>query len=489
MNLEAYRRELTGFLRTRAEQHHLAAIEPTVDQSSESIEQQGVELFGRDVVRELANLSRAVGPNSGVCWLAEIAIAEFMRLRSQRQEAEARQHLAALELEFSGGRTTWNGLMARLAATEDPRLRRQIAATLEPLTESLRPRCRRVFETRRAAYDEIGSWPLWERWGYCRDRDFGSVVRLAAGLLDATEERYREALEVNIELADTVGELVFADLLRYLTHPLLDGFVPDCAEGLFEYIGRCLGFSDSMVARVQLHAVSSSTRHDGPSVFVVDVPDRIHGGLPSQQPGASFISTLRLFGLAMPFAACRGDVAVEFQRSGDPALRALFGALFEAQVASATWMSHTLGRELPAALVQSLRLRRLLTARRQAAWVLLAEEDQEAESAVQLSTVDTAAALSAATAFEYPAALLPDGPSLSVAADELLGCLSAVAVDDLLRLRYGHLWLGKEAAGLLLRALWEEGTIVGLQGTLTALDLDPPAVDPLLDRWLSVTKS
>ena len=369
---------------------------------------------------------------------------------------------AAGEVEVDGERIPYRAVAVRIA-NEPARQRRQrldqarraFTGQLNPLRESIRQRQQ---EQARA----LGFPSYADLYKALKGIDYDRLGRIVAGLLQRTEDAYRQRFGQALRQRVGVGleQAEKHDVARLLRAEEFDGLFPShrLVEALHCTL-RGLGIEPSRQQHVHLDDEVRPAKSPRAFCAPVRVPTDIRLVILPQGGQDDYHALLHEAGHAQHFAHARPDLPAEFRYLGDNSVTECFAFLFDYLVSEPAWLERCLGLspQRASAYVAMARLDRLYFLRRYAGKLLYELELHRARRAQGMAE-RYREILSQATGVRYdPVDYLADVDDAFYVAEYLRAWALEVLLRERLRTRFGRSWFASRKAGELLQSLWAQG--------------------------------
>ncbi|HMX30279.1 MAG TPA: hypothetical protein PKC13_32155, partial [Blastocatellia bacterium] len=206
--------------------------------------------------------------------------------------------------------------------------------------------------------------------GKLQEVDIEKLAAQANQFLAKTESRYVSALaplllrEANVSL----DEATAAHLKHLRQYARFDAFFErERMLGVYRELFAALGFRTENQTNVEIDSATRPNKQPHAFCAPVRVPDEIKLAANLVGGQANYREFLRAAGHTQHFAWTSRNLYPEFQRSGDAAVGAAWGMLFENLLLDSTWLTGTFGFVENAEFRHALAATRLMELRRRAA--------------------------------------------------------------------------------------------------------------------------
>lgn len=477
MSYERFRNDLEIHLREQVRLQRRAAEGGAVEALHGAEVERLQELTSDSSIEMLWRLAREAAPGDPRWWALERMTREAANLRADRMAPGLRRRWT--EMTLAGGAPhAFADVATVLGRERGARAREALELALGDAAGAAGGLVGELLEAERAARSRLPATGA--AWESARGRAWAGMVEAARRLLEGSDEPYAAAVaHARARCGLRPGRVgPVTDLPALLAGHAPGRDLPDAGRQLLHYLLAGLELERRLVDRLELRLVD---------------PPRLHprGGVYVHEPGARVELVVVRRGAMHDYAALLGGVGAAAghalvdeprgvdRRLRDPALSALFGALFEDLTGEPDFLGHALRRTPPASWLAVARVRLWLRLRLLAATVLAAGSDQP--PAGGLPTAVAATEAERATGFQHPEGVLPWSLPAAAAADELAGRLLAVPFAERLATGFGRRWSGTAAAGRLLRELWAGGGHGNAGQLIHDLGLEALSPEPLLE--------
>lgn len=433
------------------------------------------DLTSDDALRELAVTAEGAAAGDPRWWRLVAAEREALTHRCRQPELAVQERVGRLRLESRIDLPPPEEVEIVLARTDKAGERDVLVPGLERMSVVLAEGAAALIAARREARpDGLAEVRPWAR---ARGRDPDRIRGMASELLERTDDEFAEACAAlrRQHGGRNGGQGAWVDLPRFLAgdHFIASAPAPD-AELLRFVLGR-LALEHAIGGRLRLAQGRAPQRTPRAGVYALEPGRRVIAAWTGMGRMRDYRGLLEVTGRALPIALLEDGHGAR-GRHRDPAAEYLFGALFEDLAASDGWIASALRGAVPAAWSRSARVYGWLRLRQLAAQVL---EPWDAPAAYAPALVQ-GDSLSRATGFAHPDGCSPWSDTPSAAADELVGRLVAVELEDVLAARYGRPWT-VSAAGRFLRDVWAAGQFGSLDRVAADLQLGGVSLEAVLE--------
>ncbi len=464
-DLDAYRRRAEGFSEQLSREYylHLAGRKP--DLELEPIYIGYAELFTRDAagrLRELTARARDGEEHRRLRYLLHFCVEGLIGAETRAESAELAGLEAALEVDPGDGPVPYRAVPVEQANEPDPERRGLLEAERNRvLEERLNPLHRASLERAHDLCRACGWDSYADAHAELRGIDLKALARQTARFLDATEDRYPELVDPQLERQGLppLGGLRRCDLPRFFRAADLDrlfeaGRLIDSLRATLAGLGIELDRQEN----VHLDTESRPTKSARAFCSTPRVPDDVHLVIAPHGGRDDYSALFHEAGHAEHYAHVDPGLPVEFRRLGDNSVTESFAFLLEHLLEEPRWLKERLGAEDPVPAVAQARASRLLLVRRYAG--KLAYELELHGSSPELDRMPSryAELLTAAARIPWTReSWLADVDQGFYAACYLRAWALAARWRAALREAYGDAWFGSPAAGEWLLGLWRRG--------------------------------
>jgi hypothetical protein len=422
-------------------------------------------LFARGAVDELRAL--ADGAPAGDEARRRRALLEFcveghLGEATKAAEAELARREAQLRIEVDGRSIGFRESSVAQANEPDPERRAEIeSARLRVTAAELNPLHRETLEQCHALARELG-WPSYrEMCEQLKGVDLAGLERQTAAFSAATDDRYAEVLEPELQRTLGLGlaQLRRSDLPRFFRAADADAhFPPDRLVPSFTETLAGLGIDLADQANVELDVERRPNKSPRAFCAPVRVPHEVYLVVPPIGGRDDYFALFHEGGHTQHYAWVDANLPFEFRSLGDNSVTEGFAFLFDHLIEDPEWLRRRLGVEDDGTLGAHVRAQRLVFLRRYAAKLAYELELHANGRALDEMARVYAARLSAAVGVDWPATtFLTDVDPGFYAANYLRAWSLETHLRAALRERFGPGWFDVPEAGAFLRSLWREG--------------------------------
>ncbi len=465
MDLDAYRHSAEAFSRELTAEYyrHYAGLKG--DYAIEPIYERHAELFARGAVERLRELA-AESPPAGEearrrRMLLDFAIEGHLGLATRSLDAELARREAELSIEVSGERLGFRE--STVAQANEPDADRRAAiegARLEVTARELNPLYREALELNHELARSLGWSSYRTMCAELKRLDLDGLAAQTAAFSRATAATYPELLEPQLQRTLGLGfaELQRSDFPRFFRAPESDAGFP--REALVpSLLATLAGLGIDVAAQPGVGLDVEPRPKKSPRAFCapVRVPDEVYLVISPVGGQDDFEALFHEAGHTEHFAHVDPGLAFEFRHLGDNGVTEAFAFLFQHLTENPEWLRRHLPHVDTVPVLAHARARRLVYLRRYAA-KLAYELELHADQLTPSIERRYAARLGGALGIEHPSEtyLADVDPGFYCAA-----YLRAWALETHLRRyfqeRFGPAWFASPDAGATLRALWSEG--------------------------------
>lgn len=455
MDLGAYRQGADAFLEAIQREYYLHMSGQKDELEIEPLYERHADLFSREAVDSLRP--------AGNLKLLEFAVQGHIGQETKAEEAELARREAELEIEVDGERMPFRQAAVVQANEENPERRRAIDAARNEATETeLNPLLLEMLERSHALAGELGFASYSAMCQELSETDFGTLAEQTAGFLDATEARYREVVEPEVERHLGIGfdELQRADLPAFFRAPRLDEHYP--ADDLLPTFDRVVDGLAARSGNVRLDVEPRPKKSPRAFCSPVLVPDEVYLVITRIGGREDYETLFHEAGHALHYAHVDRELPFEDRCLGDNSVTEGFAFL----------MQNAVGREEQRSFE---RAEKIVFLRRYAA-KLAYELELHGGGSIDGLRDTYARSMSDAVKVDWPGvSWLSDVDPFFYVARYLRAWALETHLRRLLRERFGEGWHTRPEAGVFLKELWREGQRLNadqLLGELTGAHLD-----------------
>jgi hypothetical protein len=464
-DLDEYRRRAERFCEELSREYylHLAGHKPELE--IEPIYQGYADLFATEDVerlRELCGAATGDDEKRRLRYLLHFAFDGLLGRENRSESAQLAGLEASLEVDPGDGAVPYRSVPIEQA--NEPEAGRRAAleeARNAVLDQRLNPLYRTALERTHELCRALG-WPTYAAaYAELRAIDFEALARQSAAFLEATEDAYPAAADLQLGRVGLppLGELRRSDLPRFFRAAELDPVFPaDRLLGSFADTLDGLGIHLHGQSNVHLDAEPRRTKSSRAFCSTPRVPDEVHLVIAPTGGRDDYASLFHEGGHAEHYANTDPGLAFEFRHLGDNSVTESFAFLVEHLIEDHEWLRRKLRVEDPGPAAAHARALKLVIVRRYAA--KLAYELELHGSSATLSEMPNryAELLSEATRVPWPrASWLADVDGGFYAACYLRAWTLETHWRSALEGRFGSSWFASPEAGEWLCSLWRYG--------------------------------
>jgi hypothetical protein len=465
LDLDRYRWRAERFCEELSREYYLHLAGQKPDLEIEAIYRGYAGLFTRDVMGRLREL--AAGTTDGeerrrLRYLLQFCFEGVVGGETRRESAELASLEASLKVDPGGGPVPYRAIPIEQANEADAE-RRGVLDELRNrvLEERLNPLHRASLERAHDLCRAFGWAGYADAYAELRGLDLEALARQTTRFLDATEGRYPELVDPQLERCGlpSLGKLQRCDLPRFFRAADLDSLFE--ASGLIDSL-RCtlagLGVGLDGQDNIHLDTEPRPTKSARAFCSTPRVPAEVHLVLAPHGGRDDYAALFHEAGHAEHYAHTGPGLAFEFRRLGDNSVTESFAFLLEHLVSEPTWLRARLEVEDPLPAVAQGRASRLLLLRRYAAKLAYELELHGSPPRLEEMPARYSELLTAALRVPWPRdSWLADVDEGFYAACYLQAWALEARWRATLREAYGEDWFESPAAGEWLRGLWREG--------------------------------